>query len=140
MTRLLLALAVMLLAADPLLADASGLRYTPPEAPATPSIGGLLLRLVGLTAAMLGLCAVVLWLARRANRLPTDKDAAGRMQHEGTLVLDRRSAVHMIRVDGQTIAVTTDATGLRSVVVLAEPFEEALDESAAPQTNEARAA
>jgi uncharacterized iron-regulated membrane protein len=128
-----LALVVLLVAAPVLwAADAPGLQYTPPEAPAAPNPAALVLRLVGLTAALLGLCAVVLWLARRANRHPTAKDAAGRMQHEGTLALDRRCAVHLIRVDGQAVAVTTDATGLRSVVVLTEPFESALTAADTP--------
>lgn len=138
MNRFLVALAVVVFTSPALFATDAALQYTPPAAPAAPSAMGLVLRLVGLTLALLALCGVVLWLARRGNRLPGDQDAAGRMQHNGTLVLDRRSAVHMIRVDGQTIAVTTDATGLRSVVVLAEPFDSELD--AVAETNEARAA
>lgn len=136
MTRLALALGTLLLATPPLLADTAGLPYTPPAAPAAPSITGLLLRLVALTATMLGLCGLVLWLARRGQRRPTTADAAGRMTHEGTLTLDRRCAVHLIRVDGQEVAVTTDATGLRSVVVLSEPFEAAVNAAVALQTSD----
>ena len=69
----------------------------------------------------------VLWFARRAVRAGGLKgDGGGLLRHEGSLVLDRHCAVHLIRADGQTVAVTTDATGLRSVVVLSEPFDVAL--------------
>jgi hypothetical protein len=107
-----------------------GLAYTPPTAPVAPDPANLLLRLIGLTAALLAVCVVVLWLARRNNRLTGMKgNSAGRLRHEGTLTLDRRSAVHLILVDGQTVAVTTEATGLRSIVVLSEPFDKVLDET-----------
>jgi hypothetical protein len=118
----------------PLLAAAdspvdNALKYTPPDVPAAPDPAGLLFRLIGLTAGLLCLCGVVIWIARRSNRFAGLKgDGGGRIRHEGTLNLDRRSAVHIIRVDEQTIAVTTDATGLRSVVVLSEPFEKVMEE------------
>jgi hypothetical protein len=119
----------------PLLAAAdspvdSALKYTPPEVPAAPDPAGLLFRLIGLTAGLLVLCGVVIWMAKRGNKLAGLKgDGGGRIRHEGSLNLDRRSAVHIIRVDEQTIAVTTDASGLRSVVVLSEPFERVLEEA-----------
>jgi hypothetical protein len=70
---------------------------------------------------------VVLWFARRAVRPRAIKgNAGGRLQHEGSLVLDRHCAVHLLRADGQTIALTTDATGLRSMVVLSDTFDMAL--------------
>lgn len=101
-----------------------GLSYAPPAQPAAPDLGGLVLRLILLTAALIGLCVAVLWFARRANR-PAESVGAesGRLKHEGTMALDRACAVHLITADGQTVAVTTDATGLRSIVVLTEPFE-----------------
>lgn len=106
-----------------------GLTYTPPAVPVAPDPGNLLLRLIGLTAALLVLCVVVLWVARRVNRLPgANGNGGGRLKHEGTLALDRRSAVHLIQVDGQTVAVTTDASGLKSIVVLSDPFDKVLDE------------
>jgi hypothetical protein len=109
---------------------AIGQEYTPPSAPVTPDPGNLLLRLIGLTIALLLLCGVVIWLARRANRLPFAKgNGGGRLRHEGTLALDRRSSVHLIWVDGQTVAVTTDLTGLRSIVLLSEQFDKVLDEA-----------
>ena len=133
MSRVLLIL-ISLLAFAPFLAaaDSKGdiaLKYTPPDAPVAPDPAGLLFRLIGLTAALLLFCGVILWLAKRGNRLTGTKgEGGGRIRHEGTLNLDRRSAVHIITVDGQTVAVTTDASGLRSIVVLSEPFEKVLDE------------
>ncbi|AMV25030.1 hypothetical protein VT84_11580 [Gemmata sp. SH-PL17] len=131
MTRTLVALAVSLGTASPLFAGpTSGLEYAPPTAPAPPDIGALVLRLILMTVVLIGLCAVVLWLARRLNQpMGGAGDGGGRLKHEGTLALDRVCAVHILSVDGQTVAVTTDGTGLRSMVVLAEPFDAALNEA-----------
>lgn len=127
MTRRFLALAALFWAAPAFAADpAGGLDYTAPSAPAPPNPVALVVRLIGLTAGLVALGAGVVWMSRRANRVASAKGDAGRMKHMGTLALDRRSAVHLIRVDGQSVAVTTDATGIRSIVVLSEPFEVAL--------------
>ncbi len=129
MTRFVLALALGLVVAAPV--GAGDLDYTPPAAPQPPDTAGLVLRLVGLTAALLVSCGGVMWVARRAARPADLKGGAGRLHHEGSLALDRRCAVHMVRVDGHQVAVTTDATGLRSIVLLSEPFEDALDATGA---------
>jgi hypothetical protein len=139
---LLLALAGACASAPEALAAANGLDYTPPAPPPPPDIASLLLRLAGLTAGLLALCAGVLWYARRSTRPAAPKgDGGGRLRHEASLALDRRCSVHIITVDGQTVAVTTDATGLRSMVLLSEPFEAALDAAgSAPPPDEGRAA
>jgi hypothetical protein len=129
---LLLASAAACASAAPALAAPAGLDYTPPAAPPAPDVASLLLRLAGLTAALLALCAGVLWYARRSMRPANPKgDGGGRLRHEASLALDRRCCVHIITVDGQTVAVTTDATGLRSMVLLSEPFDAALAEAGA---------
>lgn len=129
----LLLVASNLTATDPPLAGpsdrAGGLDYSPPTPPAPPDPAGLVGRLFGLTAGMLILCGGVVWLVRRAKRPPVTAGASGRLVHEGSLTLDRRCAVHLIRADGHTVAVTTDGTGLRSIVVLSDPFEPVLDEA-----------
>ena len=135
MTRIA-ALAVLLMAAaDVLSADppaGGGLAYTPPVPPAPPDVGTLVVKLFVLTALMVGLCVGVVWAVRRSGRVRAARVGdAGRLRHEGSLVLDRRCAVHLIQADGQTVAVTTDATGLRSLVVLSDPFDAALDEAGA---------
>ena len=116
-------------AADPPAAPQSGLDYTAPAAPAPPDPAGLVVRLVGLTAALLVVCGVVVWLSKRANRAPAAQGDPTRLTHEGTLALGRRAAIHLLRADGQTVVVTTDATGIGSIVVLSEPFEEVLSDA-----------
>jgi hypothetical protein len=135
--RAILAAALALATAAPVLANSAGLDYAPPAAPAPPDTAGLVLRLGALTAALVAVCGAVIWFARRANR-PTGLkgDGGGRLRHEASLALDRRSAVHLVSVDGQTVAVTTDATGLRSLVVLADPFETALEAANAAESGE----
>jgi hypothetical protein len=126
--RALLALALALVSAAPVVAASEGLEYAPPAPPAPPDVGGLVLRLVALTTALLAVCGGVLWFARRAARPVNLKgDGGGRLRHAAALALDRRSAVHLVNVDGQTVAVTTDATGLRALVLLSEPFEKELE-------------
>ncbi len=129
MIRAAAALVIVLLAAVAALADPPGgeLKYTPPAAPAPPDPTGLLLRLFGLTAGMVALCAGSVWLARRVNRPRAAAGAPGadRIRHRGSLMLDRRGTVHLYDVDGQAVAVTTDASGLRSIVVLSEPLDAA---------------
>lgn len=133
MTRTFFALAALVLSAAPALAG--GFEYAPPTAPGPPDVSGLIVRLGLITAALVGLCVGVLWFARKANRPAGGTgDGDGRIKLEGTLALDRTCAVHLIAVDGLTVALTTDASGLRSMVVLSEPFDAALD--AAQQTPE----
>jgi hypothetical protein len=116
-----------------LAADAPALAYTPPPPPAAADPLGLLLRLVGLTAAALAVCGGLVWLVRKAGRpAATDPGAAGRLVLESSLALDRKCSLHILKVDGQTVAATTDATGLRSLVLLAEPFDDHLDPAAGP--------
>jgi len=136
--RFVFALAGVLWLSPVLLASDTLLDYTRPTPPASPSFTGHLVRLVGLTVASMAFLVIMIWMTRRRNRIPNQHTSAGRMEHEGTLQLDRRCAVHMIRVDGQSIAITTDATGLRSVVVLSEPFGPVLQE--ATETVKAKAA
>ena len=109
----------------------AALEYAPPAPPAPPDPAGLVLRLAALVAALMVAALAAVWLARRAAR-PTGLkgDGNGRLRHEASLPLDRRSAVHLVQVDGQTVAVTTDATGLRSLVLL---FDAALDAAGAVQ-------
>lgn len=137
MTRAALALGLLVLVPAAARAVPPGLEYAPPAPPPPPSATGLVLKLVGLTAVTVGLCAGVLWLARRAARPPEARGAAGRMALEGSLQLDRRCVLHLIRVDGQAVAVTTDATGLRALVLLSEPFGAALEAAGAPPADPA---
>lgn len=103
--------------------------YTPPQpSPALDPVQ-VLLRLIALTLVTLLICGGVIWWARRAGRVRAAAgNAAGRLKVEGQIPLDGRSTLHVVRVDGHPVVVTTDATGLRSIVPLAERFEAALEE------------
>jgi hypothetical protein len=130
--RLLLVLSLALSSTAPVLAAGGGLDYTPPAAPPPPDMAGMILRLGAMTAALVALCGGLLWYARRQTRPAGLKgDGGGRLAHEGSLALDRRCSLHLVRVDGQTVAVTTDANGLQSMVLLSEPFEKELDAATA---------
>lgn len=125
------AVGVALLAGGAAAQAPAGLDYAPPAPPPPPDPVALVARLVGMTAVLLGLCGLVAWLARRADRGGLAKGSDnGRMGLVGSLPLGGRSAVHLIRVDGRAVAVTTDATGVRSVAVLSESFGAALAEAA----------
>ena len=112
----------------------SPIQYTPPTAPPPPDLFGAALRLVGLTALTLVICGGVIWWARRATRkqlIAANTD--GRLVLEAKLPLDARNALHLIRVDGHPVVVTTDATGIKSIVPLQPTFDAALDEAADPE-------
>jgi flagellar biogenesis protein FliO len=123
--RLLLALAASILAA-PLRAEE--LAYAPPVAPPPPDPTSLLLRLAGLTAFTLAVCGALIWLVRRGTRA-AHGPTSDRLVLLGGLPLHGRSSVHLLKVDGQEVAVTTDATGIRSIVVLSAPFDDVLAET-----------
>jgi flagellar biogenesis protein FliO len=107
------------------------LSYTPPTAPPPPDPFGVLIRLFGLTAVTLLICGGVIWWAKRARQTRLlAANTSQRLKSEGQLALDARSVLHVIRVDGQQVVVTTDTSGLRSIVPLQEPFEAVLDEMA----------
>jgi len=102
--------------------------YAPPGPPSNYDGSSLILRFVVIVVVVFGICAGIIWYARSLKRVPVQNPKnAGRMVLESTLLLDRRSAVHIVKVDGQDVAITTDASGIKSVVVLTEPFEQTLD-------------
>ena len=108
--------------------------YSPPTAPAPPDAMGLLVRLVGLLALTLVICGGILLWARRLNRVAgADATGSARLRKQSSVALDARCAVHLVEVDGQTVAVTTDITGVRSMVLLSEPMDATeMEEPAAP--------
>ena len=131
-TILVLAASARLDAGEPASAPATtrdkSLTYTPPATPAPPDPGGLVFRLSVLTVAMLLLSGGVMWFSRRLKRGQKTVSSNGRLFHDGRLSLDRRSSLHLIRADGQTVAVTIDSTGIRSMALLSDPFDQVLDE------------
>lgn len=118
----------------PAFADSSAFPYTPPTAPPAPDLGGVLLRLGGLTVLTLLLCGGVIWWARRAARKRLlAPNTSGRLVLEARLPLDARNAVVLLRADGHPVIVTTDATGLRSIVPVQPSFDTALADAADPE-------
>lgn len=127
-------LAPCLMAADPAPPGpggaGGGLTYTPPAPPGPPDVAGLVVRLFGLTAGTIAVCGGILWAVRRMNRLQAPNvGPADRLRHDGSLAIDRRCTVHLIHADGHAVAATTDASGLRSLVLLSDPFEKVLNEA-----------
>lgn len=129
-----LALLALLLSTLPAFAQSNAFPYTEPTAPPPPDLFGVLLRLGGLTVLTLVICGGVIWWARRATRKRLlAANTAGRLVLEGSLPLDARNAVHLVRVDGHPVVVTTDATGLKSIVPVQPAFDAALDEANEPE-------
>ncbi|QEL13309.1 hypothetical protein [Limnoglobus roseus] len=118
-------LIVFALLAGPL--RAADLDYTPPVTPAPPDPMSLLVRLVGLTALTLAICGGLIWVTRRVTK-PKTGPVNDRLVIESSLTLNTWASVHVLKADGQSVAVTTDATGIRSIVVLSEKFEELVGE------------
>jgi flagellar biogenesis protein FliO len=102
------------------------LGYSPPAIPAPPDIGGMLIKLAAMTGFVLAICFGIMWYVRKQSRA-IGPNPGNRLFIAGSLTLNRRSVVHLVRVDGHTVAVTTDATGLKSLVLLSEPFDAELD-------------
>lgn len=122
------ALLTLLTLTFPVAAESSAFQYTPPTAPPPPDLLGVALRLVGLTVVTLLVCGGVIWWARQATRKRLlAANTGGRLVLEGRLPLDARNAIHLIRVDGHPVVVTTDATGLKSIVPMQPTFDAALD-------------
>jgi hypothetical protein len=128
----------LLLGGGILFADTPLEPYTPPVAPPPLDPVGALIRLGFMMAITCLVCgAGVLWARRLGQQNRTTGQQNGRMLHEGTLALDRRSAIHAIRVDGQQVIVAIDATGLKSLTLISEPFENVLAEEVAETTGTA---
>lgn len=112
----------------------SPLQYAPPTAPPPIDPVGVLVRLVGLTVLTLAVCGGVIWWARRAQRAgPKMTGASDRLTAAGQLALDPRCTLHLLRVDGRPVVVTTGPTGVRAIVPLREQFEQVLADEAVPE-------
>lgn len=107
---------------------ADEIAYSQPVVPPPPDPTSLFLRLAMLTACTLLVCGGLIWVVRRGTR-GTPGPTNNRLVVTGNLVLNGRSSVHLLKADGQDVAVTTDSTGIRSIVVLSAPFDEVLAET-----------
>jgi flagellar biogenesis protein FliO len=111
----------------------SELAYTPPAWPEAPDPKAMIMRLVLGTAIVLGLCVCTLLLSKRWLRgMPVKSSTAGPLSLVDTLALGNRCQVHLIGVGKRRILIGVDASGLKSVVPLTEPFEETLGDLQEP--------
>lgn len=113
-----------MLAAEPL-------EYAAPTA--TPfEAGPVLLKLAAIVVIPLVLCLATAWFVKRSQRARFGAaDGGGKMHREGTLAVQRSCVLHIVRVENELLAVTTDAAGLRSITVLQESFDTLLAKQAA---------
>ncbi len=111
-------------------AQKGSLDYVPPSWPEPPDARAMLTRLGVGTAVVLALCVGTLFVCRRwLRRLPGPGAANTRMTLVETLPLGNRCQVHLVRVGKQQVLVGLDAGGLKSLVALPEPFDDALAEA-----------
>src|SRR5262249_7098333 len=103
--------------------------YTPPAWPDGPDPKAMLLRLAFGTVVVLGLCVGTLWFGKRWLRGVPAKNAAGaQLSLVDTLALGNRCAVYLVKVGSRQVLVGADASGLKSLVPLVEPFESTMSE------------
>jgi flagellar biogenesis protein FliO len=96
--------------------------YTPPEFPAAPDPGPMVLRLFGMTLFVLLMCAVVLWCVRWAKRpriaaVPSDK-----LRSIESLSLASRSSIHLVQAGSARVLVAIDAAGVKAVQLADDNF------------------
>ncbi len=99
-----------------------------PNWPEPPDTSGMLLRLAFGTVATLGLCAGTLVIGRRWLQRPTDGKAAKKIQIEESVVLGHRATLFLVKVGETHLVAGTDASGLKSLIVLPTSFADVLDQ------------
>lgn len=127
MTRIGIGLLMLLSLAGSAQAQSSGLSYTPSAAPAPFDPTTLLIKLFILTGFVVLICCGIIWWGRMRPSAAAATNS--RLILEGSLPLDRRCTLHIVKADGQSVAITSDTSGLRSIVVLSESFEKVLNEA-----------
>lgn len=92
-------------------------------------LGPLALRLATVTAGVLVACVLTILVLRKYLQLRSVQRSPGAqlMSIEATLRLANRSSLQVVKLDQHRLVVGCDAGGLRSVILLPEPFTEVLD-------------
>jgi flagellar biogenesis protein FliO len=107
--------------------------YTAPSMPEAPDFQGMLLRLGGGTAVVIGLCVSTLWGLRRwMNPLQATGMNAREMQLKETLNLGNRCALHLVHLGKREVLVGVDSAGIKVIVPLAGAFEDVLAQTGTP--------
>lgn len=111
-------------------APADSLTYTPPSWPEPPDPTAMFLRLAAGTGVVLVLCVLSLWLLRRWLRGGAGGIAnGGRLRLVEALALGNRRGLYLLAVGRHQVVVGVDPSGLKSAVLLEQPFDGALQEA-----------
>lgn len=110
-----------------------------PSFPAAPDFGGLIVRLMVGTVAVLAACVISLLVGKRWLMKNTSivSKRANRMQLLDTLNLSRRCCVQLVHVEDRKLVVGIDASGVRSMLVLNDSFDKELGRFEEPLDTEA---
>jgi flagellar biogenesis protein FliO len=109
--------------------EKSTLAYVPPSLPDAPSPRGMLLRLGLGTFLVLILCAGTLWVGKRWIQVsPVGGSAGTLLRVVETLPLGNRCALHLVTAGTRQILVGMDASGLKAMIPMTEPFENTLSD------------
>lgn len=105
----------------------SDLTYTP-QWPEPPNAGAMLLRLAIGTVVVLVLCVGSLWFAKPwLQKMQVGSTGSPLLQIQGSVALGSRAVLHLIKIGDTQMVAGTDATGLKSLVVVPTSFREVLD-------------
>lgn len=114
---------------EPIAARETGVDFSySPNWPEPPDTSGMLLRLAFGTVVTLGLCVATLLAGRRWLQRPGDPSSAKKLQIEESVVLGHRATLFLVKVGDTHLVAGTDATGLKSLLVLPTSFTDVLDQ------------
>ena len=106
-----------------------GSEYKTPSIPDAPNPQALLGRLFMGTVVVLGLSVGSIWMMRRWLQGQMPANALSReMKLIETLRLGNRNSLHLVHIGNREILVGSDTGGIKSIVQLARPFDDALAE------------
>lgn len=103
--------------------------YNPPPLSEGPEARTMLLRLGVGTVVVVGLCIGTLLLGKRwLQVVPTPTGGTRQMTVMEALPLQNRCCVYLIKVGSRQMLAGVDGSGLKALVPLTEPFEQALND------------
>lgn len=106
--------------------------YNPPPLTEGPDVRAMLLRLGVGTVVVVALCVGTLWLGKRWLQVaPTPAAGERQLGVLETLALSNRCCVLLIRAGTHQLLAGVDSSGLKALVPLVEPFEQALNDAQA---------